>query len=228
MAEYAVAGAAPPEPDFVLRGHLAPITTCRFVETDRERLLASADTSGVAKLWSLRARRPVVSWAASDQGVIEAWEHEGGKSLLTQARDGRLRLWDLQRLGEGAAPGDALSRTLRTDSFFFTRCSVAKRSDCPFRYEEVIKAAQGGGGRGEGAPGPPPVTKARPATGIGAALDPADDAAQEREEAAQADEWAAAAAAAHWSGRPGAASHLVLAPTEPAEHMLVWDRAGKG
>ena len=66
MAEYAVAGAAPPEPDFVLRGHLAPITTCRFVETDRERLLASADTSGVAKLWSLRARRPVVSWAASD------------------------------------------------------------------------------------------------------------------------------------------------------------------
>ena len=116
---------SPPEPEFALRGHLAAISCVRFVAAGDQQLVASGDTSGVAKLWSLSARRPVASWSASDQGVLETHEHAGGESLLTQHRDGRIRLWDLDRLGGGAKPEDALSRTLFTDSYFFTRCAVA-------------------------------------------------------------------------------------------------------
>ena len=116
---------SPPEPEFALRGHLAAISCVRFVAAGDQQLVASGDTSGVAKLWSLSARRPVASWSASDQGVLETHEHAGGESLLTQHRDGRIRLWDLDRLGGGAKPEDALARTLFTDSYFFTRCAVA-------------------------------------------------------------------------------------------------------
>ena len=37
------------------------------------------------------------------------------------------------------------------------------------------------------------------------------------------DEWREAAVAAHWSGKAGAPRHLVLAPTEPPEAMVLWD-----
>ena len=204
---------SPPEPEFALRGHLAAITCVRFVAAGDQQLVASGDTSGVAKLWSLSARRPVASWSASDQGVLETHEHGGGESLLTQHRDGRIRLWDLDRLGGGAKPEDALSRTLFTDSYFFTRCAVAKSSDCDYVYEPPAPPP----------PPPPPPPRAKPAGGIGAALNADDDAASEAEARAADDEWREAAVAAHWSGRAGAPRHLVLAPTEPPEAMVLWD-----
>jgi len=224
MAEHTQRLAAPPEPEFALRGHLAAVSSVRFVEgAGGEDLVVSGDTSGAAKLWSLRSRRPVASWTASDQGVVEACEHEDGASILTQTRDGRLRLWDVERLASGAAAADALTRTLRTDSFFFTRAAVARRSDCAFRYEAPVAAApaaaapaaaaEAADAEAAAAAAPPPP---RAAAGIGAALDPADDAPA-------GDDAPPPEAAMHWSGRPGAPSHLVLAPTEPPEAMLLWD-----
>jgi len=48
-------------------------------------------------------------------GLI-AGAHAGG--LLTQTRDGRIRLWDLENLAEPTT-------TLATNSFFFARCVIS-------------------------------------------------------------------------------------------------------
>ena len=150
-------------------------------------------------------------WIASDQGILETLEHEGGQSLLTQSRDGRIRLWDLQRMAEGSRPEDGLTRTLRTECFFFTKCAVAKRSDCAFRYAPPPP-------RETARPDRPPAPK--PTSGIGACLDLADDDDDGDDGGGPNDD---GSGECHWSGRPGAPSHLVLAPTEPPEAMLLWD-----
>ena len=103
---------APPEPEFVLRGHSHAVTALRFLDEQR---LVSGDVGGHCLLWNLATRRPVQNWAAAPLGVLELHAHAGG--LLTQTRDGRIRLWDLENLAEPTT-------TLSTNSFFFARCAT--------------------------------------------------------------------------------------------------------
>lgn len=117
----------PPDPEYCLRAHRAPVTCLRFVGAATRLALASGDTDGEFKLWDLVLQRPVIEWAASTEGLIEIHEHAGGRELLTQARDGRIKLWDMERVASGAAPDASLSRSLHTDAFHFTRCAVARR-----------------------------------------------------------------------------------------------------
>lgn len=117
----------PPDPDYCLRAHSAPVTCLRFVGAATRLALASGDTDGEFKLWDLVLQRPVIEWAASTEGLLEIHEHAGGRELLTQARDGRVKLWDMERIASGATPDASLSRSLHTDAFHFTRCAVANR-----------------------------------------------------------------------------------------------------
>ena len=108
---------APPEPEFVLRGHSHAVTALRFLDEQR---LVSGDVGGHCLLWNLATRRPVQNWAAAPLGVLELHAHAGG--LLTQTRDGRIRLWDLENLAEPTT-------TLSTNSFFFARCATVGHSE---------------------------------------------------------------------------------------------------
>ena len=59
---------APPEPEFVLRGHSHAVTALRFLDEQR---LVSGDVGGHCLLWNLATRRPVQNWAAAPLGVLE-------------------------------------------------------------------------------------------------------------------------------------------------------------
>ena len=180
---------APPEPEFVLRGHSHAVTALRFLDEQR---LVSGDVGGHCLLWNLATRRPVQNWAAAPLGVLELHAHAGG--LLTQTRDGRIRLWDLENLAEPTT-------TLATNSFFFARCATVGHSEdyaappLPSIPKETTR----------------PAKKAE--SGIGAQLASDDD---EEEEVSMPP-------AKRWCDHVGHARHLVLAPTEPPEATLLWD-----
>ena len=121
--------ARPPEPEFVLRGPLARRTALRFLDEHR---LVSGDVGGHCLLWNLATRRPVQNWAAAPLGVLELHAHAGG--LLTQTRDGRIRLWDLENLAEPTT-------TLATNSFFFARCATVGHGE-DYAAPPIIKSTE--------------------------------------------------------------------------------------
>ena len=141
---------APPEPEFVLRGHSHAVTALRFLDEQR---LVSGDVGGHCLLWNLATRRPVQNWAAAPLGVLELHAHAGG--LLTQTRDGRIRLWDLENLAEPTT-------TLATNSFFFARCATVGHGE-DYAAPPIISTSQPR----------PPRTKAE--SGIGAQLASEDE-----------------------------------------------------
>jgi WD40 repeat protein len=145
---------ASPEPEFVLRGHSHAVTALRFLDEQR---LVSGDVGGHCLLWNLATRRPVQNWAAAPLGVLELHAHAGG--LLTQTRDGRIRLWDLENLAEPTT-------TLATNSFFFARCATVGHSE-DYAAPPIISTSQPR----------PPRTKAE--SGIGAQLASDDDDEEE-------------------------------------------------
>lgn len=175
---------------------------------------ASADhvVAGEVKLWDLVLRRPIMEWAASSDGMLQIHEHAGGRELLTQARDGRVKLWDMGRLSTGAAPGEALVRSLHTDAFHFTRCAVAERGCALARpLVDETHAASGDDEREKAPDG------SRASSGLAALLK-----AHAEEEAPVEEE----------DSLPGpnpvfdaedVAAYLVLAPAESAEAMTLWD-----
>ena len=179
---------APPEPEFVLRGHSHAVTALRFLDEQR---LVSGDVGGHCLLWNLATRRPVQNWAAAPLGVLELHAHAGG--LLTQTRDGRIRLWDLENLAEPTT-------TLATNSFFFARCATVGHSE-DYAAPPIISK---------------PTETTRPAkkaeSGIGAQLASDDEEEEETPPPVK-----------RWCDHVGHARHLVLAPTEPPEATLLWD-----
>ena len=193
MAAHQLATRTAPEPEFVLRGHSHAVTALRFLDRDSAKLLASGDVGGYVQLWNLATRRPVATWAAAPLGVLEVHAHDDGK-LLTQTRDGRLRIWDLANLDEPTT-------TLNTNSFFFARCATVGHNidhrPAPRPAPDEVEA-------------PARTTAAR---GIGAAPASEDDDGTAPP----------AAAPTRWCDAPGHARHLVLAPTEPPEATLLWD-----
>ena len=226
---------APPEPEFVLRGHSHAVTALRFLDEQR---LVSGDVGGHCLLWNLATRRPVENWAAAPLGVLELHAHAGG--LLTQTRDGRIRLWDLENLAEPTT-------TLATNSFFFARCATVGHGED--YAAPPLKAYRGGvcfesstywrnGSRQipvlkvtrsnrvsvtttQRRPpnGTPTGTghrnrrgRAKAESGIGAQLASDDD--EEEEETPPP--------VKRWCDPPGHARHLVLAPGAP-EATLLWD-----
>ena len=145
---------APPEPEFVLRGHSHAVTALRFLDEQR---LASGDVGGHCLLWNLATRRPIQNWAAAPLGVLELHAHAGG--LLTQTRDGRIRRWDLENLAEPTT-------TLATNSFFFARCATVGHGEDYAAPPIISKPTE--------TPRP-----ARAASGIGAQLASDDDDEEE-------------------------------------------------
>lgn len=135
----------PPEPECSLRAHMQSVSSVRFLARGPEAGLglASGDTGGQVKLWDLVLQRPVVEWAASGDGIVEIHEHAGGRQVLTQARDGYIKLWDLDRLLAGDQPDACLARSLHTDAFHFARCAVAPRGSTADDADYMILAPSG-------------------------------------------------------------------------------------
>ena len=88
---------AEPEPDTVLRGHAAEVTSAAFAPTEWDAtnppLLLSAALDGDVRIWSLTTRRPLASVAAHRAAVLAVCPLADGR-VLSQGRDGVARIWD--------------------------------------------------------------------------------------------------------------------------------------
>ncbi|TPX41702.1 hypothetical protein SeMB42_g05457 [Synchytrium endobioticum] len=92
-----------PEAEFLFRGHESDVRAVSFLPDGRG--LLSADAAGVIVIWSLDTKRPLRKWQAHSR-VIYAMEVIQGTSsaptmslmILSQARDGLLRVWDARQV----------------------------------------------------------------------------------------------------------------------------------
>ena len=89
--------AQPPPPHCVLRGHAAEVTAAHFGQSDGagQPLLFSAAADGELRVWSLRTHRSVASIAAHAGSSVLALHALGAERLLSQGRDGFMRVWDV-------------------------------------------------------------------------------------------------------------------------------------
>jgi WD40 repeat protein len=84
MLRLSSAPAAPPEPEFVLRGHDHAVTALQFLRRlDGPTVLASGDVRGIVRVWDLEQRRPLSTWSAhEDAGILELHELADGPFVL--------------------------------------------------------------------------------------------------------------------------------------------------
>ncbi|BGP50896.1 Astra associated protein 1 Asa1 [Rhodotorula kratochvilovae] len=93
---------SPPAPEYLLRGHAAPVAVLRFSRC--ARFLFSGDTDGFVAVWDLRTFRPRYFWRAHEGGILGLEEVDG--ALLTQGRDNLLRLYRFPAIAAAAGTVD--------------------------------------------------------------------------------------------------------------------------
>eukprot|EP00439_Symbiodinium_sp_Y106_P078177 s21_g16.t6 len=124
----AMANAAP---SVIIRSRSGGVYSLSFVSAGK---LLSGSLHGEVSLWDLRDQRPDASWKVSDETVLSVWALAQGQQCLSQSKDGRVGLWDVEV--------QKASWEVRTDSCAFARLAVmpgnggdpwsAKASDCSF------------------------------------------------------------------------------------------------
>lgn len=82
----------PPEPVYILRGHASAVNSLLFLRGNLR--LLSGDSSGFIVLWDLTIKRPTAVWKAHGEGIIGIDGWTDGR-ILTQGRDGKIRVWSL-------------------------------------------------------------------------------------------------------------------------------------
>ena len=93
-----------PPPTTVLRGHRSEVTSVRFApwaDARGQPTLLSGSGDGELRAWSLRTHRSVVTIAAHSGKALIGIHALGGGRIITQGRDGFVRIWDLERSGGG-------------------------------------------------------------------------------------------------------------------------------
>uniref|UniRef100_A0A7S4RZ84 Peroxin-7 n=1 Tax=Alexandrium monilatum TaxID=311494 RepID=A0A7S4RZ84_9DINO len=78
--------------------------------------LLSGSTTGDVSLWDLDDRRVAATWGAADTSVLSVHGLDRGRACLSQAKEGRLKLWDVQ--------SRSLQWSATTDSCSFARALV--------------------------------------------------------------------------------------------------------
>ena len=89
---------ASPEPETVLRGHAAEVTAASFSharDASGLPLLYTAGGDGELRLWSVRTRRTLAAVPAHTASVL-AVQALAADRVLSQGRDGYVRIWDAQ------------------------------------------------------------------------------------------------------------------------------------
>lgn len=88
-------------------------------------LLCSGDAQGVVRVWNLATRRSTLTIDAHPGAPVLALAPLGSHSLLSQGKEGTIKLWDLQ-----SACTTPL-RTIQTDSYTFLKMQLAPLADTP-------------------------------------------------------------------------------------------------
>jgi hypothetical protein len=121
-------------PTTVLRGHEAEVQSVDFIEGGTA--LLSGDSAGSARCWDLASARATVTAAhPSSAGLTRIRQVPTEQRVVTQGRDGEVKLWQLRGDGSLLAEG----ALLHTQSYHFCGFAIAARPS---------SAGTGGGGAG--------------------------------------------------------------------------------
>eukprot|EP01113_Clastostelium_recurvatum_P035296 TRINITY_DN4903_c0_g1_i1.p1 TRINITY_DN4903_c0_g1~~TRINITY_DN4903_c0_g1_i1.p1 ORF type:complete len:382 (-),score=82.85 TRINITY_DN4903_c0_g1_i1:98-1219(-) len=121
----------PPDPFFVFRGHTGEVQALKFHPS--LPLLFTGAVDGELRVWDLKSRRCVSSVSAhknsdpnngiKSEGILHMTTLRNGQ-LLTQGRDGFLRVWDVENISSSSALAASPQHELETYSYSFGRCGV--------------------------------------------------------------------------------------------------------
>ncbi|GAM17095.1 hypothetical protein SAMD00019534_002700 [Acytostelium subglobosum LB1] len=108
----------PPDPYFILRGHRYFINSICFDRTN-DNLLFSGSGDGELRLWNIEDKRclKVVQHAHPEGGVFSLHSVPGQNALVSQGRDGTVKVWTLDQSGL------TLLNKLETNSISLGKCS---------------------------------------------------------------------------------------------------------
>ncbi len=131
-----------PDPTTVLRDHQKSVQAICF-HNERKSLLFSGDVDGKLKVWNLEKRRVQCEHRVypKDSGLVSMCVGGGGETntLLTQGRDGSVKIWDIERLGSCCQGGEEEEEEAKPLAGFATGCY----NFCRFSTDK------GGGGSGD-------------------------------------------------------------------------------
>lgn len=82
----------------VMAAHVGDVNTADWADEARENVIISGGDDAMAYVWDLRVEGRVAALVGHTHGIVHAAARGDGRHVLTNAKDQRIKVWDLRRV----------------------------------------------------------------------------------------------------------------------------------